>query len=120
MRDANREREKAIQAFVQLDDEIKQAIADCNFDLYYGPSCGTSEAYTGFVSSCKTISEALSDVGDLWLDEQSGEVCDTEPSFCEGCDDETCTGSFPGDWYHYDRSEVARILVGRELAPYVR
>jgi hypothetical protein len=119
-RDNDRARAIAIKAFVGLDDTIKQAIADCNFDLYYGPNCGTSDEYTGFVSTCDAIAAALSDIGDLFVDDQSDCVTRIEPNYCDGCDDENCEGAYFGDWYRYDRSDVIAILVGRELAPYVR
>jgi hypothetical protein len=118
MKDANRERERAIVAFVELDEETLKLIRQANFDLYYGPS-GNDDDFPGFVTACRRIAEALSDVGDLYVDEQSECVSDVEPNWCDGCDDEECTGSDPGTWYRYERRDVIRAIVGRELVGYV-
>lgn len=118
-RNARAKREQSIRAFVQLDAATERLISSANFDLYNGPT-GADDDYPGFVKACRQIRAMLADVDDLYVDEQSGEVFDTEPLFCDGCDDENCTGEDFGDWYHYERRDVLAILVGKELVFYIR
>ena len=100
------------------DADLLRLIAQASQDLYYGPS--GEEDYPGFTSATRTIARRLGDVGDIWIDEDSGDVTDKEPSFCD-CDDSECDADHGGgDWYHYDRSDVIAMLVGKELAPYLR
>ena len=54
-----------------------------------------------------------------WIDSQTDCVCDVEPEWCDGCDDDECNGQRPEDWYHYAHRDVIRAIVGGELAPYV-
>lgn len=115
-----------------LDDATKKLIGQATFDLHYGPS-GDDSDYPGFVTACKRIARALDDVPRrLFVDDQDC-VCETEPKAeqCEACsgvglyDDETtpcadCNGKGYFEPTPYVEVDVAPIIVGRELAPYLR
>ena len=106
--------ERDIREHVGLDERIRSLIGDAIGDLYFGPSCGTSEDYPGFIAACREIGEALPR-HDLWVDE-NGCVSESEPDWCDADGEpQEC----PEAWTLYDALIVKRILVGRELASYV-
>ena len=115
--------EKAIRSFVLADvgDDTKRLIRLANYDLYYGPVTepDDGEPWPGFVRACREIRDAIR-VSDLYLDSQSGEVTDTEPQWCDCIADDCTEQHFPSDYYKVERADVMRIVVGKELAPYVR
>jgi len=116
-----------------LDAEVKKLISQANFDLYYGPSGGGLDdededgtpAYPGFETACREIRRALSDLpSTVYVDEDSGCWTTTEPSCwtcggCEECDGEDLCVLEPGPYVVYERKDLIRAIVGRELAEYV-
>jgi hypothetical protein len=122
--------EKAIRSFVLADvgDDIKRLIRLANWDLYYGPGVDYTESsepiaddgetWPGFSKACREIRDAL-DVGTLYIDDQSDCVSDREPE-CQCDNREDCDGSCCNDWYSVEPRDVLSIVVGKELAPYVR
>lgn len=110
----------ALRAFVDLSEETKTLICDCNADLYGGPSAPTSDNFRGFAAGTRFLTELLDEVRDYWFDTQSEGITDSEPTWCEGCDDPGCDGQQPLDWMHITRDQALSILVGRELAVYVK
>ncbi len=99
-------------------------IAAANWDLYQGPH-GDGE-YPGFQSAVREISNALDNVGDLWVDVEFGGWCEREPTWHHDCSENDCVdscgddGQWPEFWAHVDRSDVLRAIVGKELVAYVR
>jgi hypothetical protein len=130
-----------------LSEDVRKLIKQANYDLFYGPindgAVGDPaeedeelSKYPGFTSACKQIRDALDDLpSDLYLDEESDEVRTSEPEHekCEACDGEglvdditceECQGNCgfepAGTWYHAERSDILGVVVGKELAAYVR
>ena len=70
-----------------------------------------------FRAACEAIREALSGVSDVYLEEWSGSILESEP---EGYEDEL-TGEWldPGVCYLISASDIITRIVGRELAAYV-
>jgi len=132
-----------------IDAETLKLIGEANFDLYYGPSGGglddEESTYPGFVTACRKIHTALSDVvpSVLYVDDQdcwsTVEPCAEEcpdcggtgkmlvegededdadgHTYCRNCDGR---GGFePTPYYEVDRAELVRAIVGRELAGHV-
>lgn len=86
-----------------LSEETTQLIAQANMDLYNGPH--SEEGYPGFTTACKTIAQELRDVVPSCV-----YVSYNDPSFWSEEDEYTT----------FDRSDVLRRIIGRELAHYVR
>lgn len=63
----------ALRAFVDLSEETKTLICDCNADLYGGPSAPTSDNFRGFVAGTRFLTELLDEVRGYWFDTQSEE-----------------------------------------------
>jgi hypothetical protein len=104
------------------------------------------QKYPGFTTATRIIAQALTSIpSDLYVDADSGEVLDHAPEEekCQSCDGEgtvgdddpthlqvrkeTCTdcngrGAFeaPGDWWHVERPDILKVIVGKELSEYIR
>ena len=113
---------EAVEEKYPLPEEIQMLITQATYDLYYGP-WGVEEIdgyiYPGFASACDQISDAVDEVSDLYIDIQSGEAFEHEPE--PWTDEETgeVVEPYYEDWYHLDRKEVLKYLVGKELATYI-
>ena len=112
--------EKAIRDYVlqDVDDETKRLIRLANWDLYYGPVTepDDSEPWPGFIAACRQIRDAL-DVGTLYIDAQTGNVNGVKPDIHDClCGNPDCDMSMS----EVEPEDVLRIVVGRELAPYIR
>jgi hypothetical protein len=127
-----------------------RALAACVASLEISPSIherinhSLAMLYDGvpgnFQYNCSMIYEDLDLPSELWWDADAGYSSETEPEreACPECDgsgmvvasddtDEPCDacsghGSFEpsGEWYHFERADLIRGIVGRELAPYIR
>lgn len=97
--------------------------------------------YPGFTTAIKLISQALADLPfDLYLNIETEEVLEIEPEWdkCEHCDGEgetftddsehyleceECHGQCgfepAGDWWHVERDELRKVVVGKELSEYI-
>ena len=125
-----------------LSKEIRRLLNQTYFDLYQGPT-GNSEDYPGFTTAIKNIRSALDDVpGNLYIDTDTDEILDSEPKWekcikCNGSGEAPndfehaeggkcpeCDGQcgFPpfGDWWHIEREDILKALVGDQLAAYIR
>ncbi len=138
--DARAERERALRELYPLDDDTARLVRACNWDLYNGPlSVDDADAlelapWPGFSRAVREIAASLRSVGDAWITHDACAFRD-EPRWggtCESCEGSgevrgrecrDCSGighgEDPADYYHYERADVIRVLVGRELAPYV-
>lgn len=101
---------------------IQQLINCANFDLYFGPypanePIDSEFIYPGFPDAIHQINSAIDDIGEVWVDYQCGYVTDKEPKGEEinGEWIEPCWE----DWYHYERKDVLRVLIGKELHKYL-
>lgn len=107
--------EKAIRDYVlqDVDDETKRLIRLANWDLYYGPVTepDDGEPWPGFSVACRRIRDAL-DIGTLYLNEDFDEVTDVEPEWINGWVADRV--------WQIERETVLSIVVGRELASYIR
>lgn len=100
-----------------LDADVKRLIAQARVDLYEGPNGNSDDEddpetrYPGFCSAVKRIREALRGAlpASLYFDTES------ETWHEEQFPDDACEVH-----YEFDRSELVRILVGKELAEYIR
>ncbi len=88
--------------------EISRLIDQANQDLYSGPC--QEEDYPGFTTACRRIAVELDHIPPvLYVNTEYDYWTDTEPDYE---DDEF-------GWVEYDRTELIKCIVGRELAPYV-
>jgi hypothetical protein len=108
----------AVENHFKVPARIQKLINQASYDLYFGPI--GEEDYPGFTSATDEISDWMNDnVYDVWYDDFSGGLYDTEPEGWE--DDETGEWIEP-EWseiYSIDVNEVKAILTGDELAKYV-
>ena len=124
---------RAQWAAENLDADTERLITQATYDLYFGPIGDDDEdapPYPGFETACDRIKLALRDLpSTLYLFDDWEDWSETEPEAhtCEECkgDGGPCDfcvdGSVdPEPYYALDRSEVVRIVVGKELAEYVR
>jgi|SRR5271166_1962351 len=116
-----------------LDDRSKLLIQWAHTDLWHGPLSPAEVKetegfdYPGFERACDEIKDALSEVGEMWCDDICECAQEDEPNWvcecgeCKACEsDDGPEGDHPEDWTRLDRSEVLKIVCGKELAPYVR
>jgi hypothetical protein len=105
-----------------LDLETNNLIYSAKTDLYCGPSAIDDLDYPGFSKATDQIKVALSSLRDLYISDW-GEIVDSiiqiEQSYCEE------DASFSSDylyeeWTHFDKQSVIEMIVGEELASYVR
>lgn len=109
----------------------QRLISLCWSDLHWGPLEDDGE-WSGFSDSCVLIQRDLESLpSTLYVDYETGCWQETEPmgeecDVCEGesADCDVCNGSgwrepCWGDYYRFDRPELKRYLVGRELSEYV-
>jgi hypothetical protein len=100
-----------------LDETTRRLIVQARIDLYEGPDANADDEdnpetrYPGFCRAVKRIREALRETlpASLYFDTES------ETWHEEIFPDDACELH-----YELDRSELVRILVGRELAEYIR
>jgi hypothetical protein len=124
-----------------LDTDVRRLINQATFDLWYGPGVGDDDndapRYPGFGPACDQIKAALASLpSTLYLFDDWEGWSETEPEAhpCDECGgtaidsedaEDRCPycvrGSVePDPYYALDRSEVVRIIVGKELAEYIR
>ncbi len=89
-----------------------------NWDLYQGPHSEDRE-YPGFDKAVREIEAALDDVGELWIDLQSGQAIPTKPDFDSIEEESGEHFDNAEDWYCAHRSEVITAITGKELAKYI-
>lgn len=95
--------------FSDLPKRIQSLATMAAWDLHEGtPMSYEGVPYPGFVEACEEITTALQDIGDIWVDVQSGEVMTSQPDV----DDEE-------DLVMIDRRTVLSRLVDGELAQYL-
>jgi hypothetical protein len=98
----------------ELGEEICTLIHQANFDLYNGPSGVDGEdeerLYPGFTTACRKVSEALADIGDMYIDPHIGILEESEPAD----DNDGC------DYFRVTRNDLVKAIVGAELLQYVR
>lgn len=124
MKDAEQHREQVFDKLVgerfPLDEETKRLINLANQDLYYGPiTVSVFCTCRGFEEATKTISNALNEVCDVYVDMNCESLSDT---LDEGYENEET-----GEWVVYvqenmwalSRKDVLSYLVGDELVQYL-
>ena len=114
---------KLVRERFPIDPKVQGLINLAAWDLWNGPISGDdedAEDYPGFSSACDAIREALEDVQTVYVDMQFESLSDALDEGYE--DDETGEWIEPylEDTYEVDRDAVLSILVGKELAEYVR
>lgn len=131
---------KAVQAHIDIPEDIRRMISAANADLYSGDM--SDEDYPGFEKVCRILSDWLADYSTLYVGEDSCCISDRYPEYesecetCEGsghvwrevcsehegsclcpCDNDLCDAfQEPLPFYAIERSDLARILFGSELA----
>lgn len=134
---------KAIETHIlaKLDERVQKLIPIAIADLWHGPLSAENVAeeqpdlgfeYPSFQEACDEIKSALrlARVSELYVDDLSGEIVESEPDCCAGEDCEECKGvpgrdascgrSLPEDWTRYEKQDIIKIVLGKELAPYCR
>ena len=112
----------------ELPARIRKHIEMCNMDLYYGPVDPDDweeddYRYPGFSEAIDEIRDALSDIGEVYFQDWSGCILESEPDYGY-YDEDPDTGEEvwmddSDGWWHYDRADLIRLIVGRELASYL-
>lgn len=120
---ASKNIDKAVREHFNLSDDIRRLIRLANYDLYNGPigEPDDGKPWPGFSKACDIVKEYMPD-GDIWIDDQSDEIMDSEPNWWyPECEDEN-----PDEIYYnsedvavYHKRDIVKILVGSELAGYV-
>lgn len=108
-------REHADALFANLRPEVQRLINNANRDLYFGPSV-SDDNYPGFSLAVATISDALSDIQDTYIDED-GNTYTCEPQAWE--DEDTGELIEPLPYYLIDARDLVSKVVGKELAAYL-
>ena len=109
--------------FEPLLEPVKRLVNAANFDLYFGPYSEGNEPdgdgwkYPGFGEACKAISDAMDGVSEVWVDTDCDCVMENEPEG-EEIDGEYYYPSWDSI-YHFERRDVLRILLGKELPSYI-
>ena len=113
---------KLVHERFPMDEETQRLVGLATWDLYNGPIVGHDDdgkPWPGFETATQRIADAL-DVHTVYMDMDSETLSDT---LDEGHEDEE-TGEWvepeTEDVYEVDQSNVVSILVGKELAEYVR
>lgn len=110
--------QEAVYKFFGMPEDIETLIYQANFDLYFGSSTvkDNENPYPGFSEAVKIIRDWIMDnTHDVYYDYNADEVLASVPD-PDAPDD--IGFYFEGLWCFED-SEVARILLGSELAKYV-
>ena len=112
---------KIVRERFPLSADVNRLISAATFDLWHGPQragevIDDQWVYPGFSEAVDLIRKALDVVCELWIDRDSDCTADSEPQ-SEEIDGQWCEPA--GDWWHLERRDVLRVLLGKELATYV-
>ena len=118
--------DNAVNEHLQISKEIQKLINLCNTDLYFGPlEAGEDEegVYPGFSKALNIITDELDEISDLWYDNMTGEIYDSETqaesAMCYEDEEGEIIYDECHEVYHVERRDVLTTLLGKELASYI-
>ena len=117
---------------IEIPATIKRHINMARYDLYYGPvpagDCPDNDEYIypGFEEACKQINEWIDKedlIRDIWINDETEDIITSKPDggqYIENPD----TGESEwfedfGIWWHYERNDILREILGKELPKYL-
>jgi hypothetical protein len=89
-------------------------------DLWDGPQDYSEDGAPckGFVSGCEALTESLDEIVEVYLEDWSGCILESEPEGFEDDDGEWIEPEY-SDYTKYERGDILRELLGSELAQHI-
>ena len=113
--------ERAVTERFPIDEDTQRLIRLANWDLHWGPIYTPDDGgpWPGFSGACEAIRDAL-DVHTVYVDTNSEHASDTLDEGYECEETGEWVEPYLDETYEVEASDVLAILVGKELASYVR